>query len=186
MNKAVFLDRDGVINIDYGYIGCLDNFAFIQGVPKALCMLRQMGYLLVLVTNQSGIARGMYTEADFLRINTFMQQSLSLYDAAFDGIYYCPHHPNGQVLRYRTDCICRKPKSGMLFMAKNDLDIDFARSIMIGDHANDLIAGMNAGISTVFLVGTHVEDEYGKCESAVIKKDLSSVVDYLKLRQDLL
>ncbi len=180
MRKAVFFDRDGVINIDYGYIGCLDNFAFIEGVQEALHALRKMGYLLVLVTNQSGIARGMYTESDFLCINSFMQQSLSLYDAAFDGIYYCPHHPNGQVLKYRVDCSCRKPKSGMFINAAHDLDIDFGKSIMIGDHANDLIAGAKAGIKTLYLVGTHIEEEHKKCAEVQIKKDLADVVRTLE------
>ena len=114
MNKAVFFDRDGVINEDYGYVGSIEQFEFIDGVFSALNELKKQGFLLILVTNQSGIARGMYTESDFCRVTSYMQQVLRLHGCGFNGVYYCPHHPEAQIPAYRVDCDCRKPKPGMI------------------------------------------------------------------------
>lgn len=168
MNKAVFFDRDGVINIDYGYVGTIDRFNFLPGVPTALCKLRKAGFLLVLVTNQSGIARGKYTEADFHKVTSYMQSVLSMHDAAFDKVLYCPHHPNAQIEKYKIVCECRKPKSGMFLEAKNALNIDMNASIMIGDHASDLVAAYGSGINQLVLVGEH-QEEAEKLDKKVIQ-----------------
>ncbi|ACS98443.1 D-glycero-beta-D-manno-heptose 1,7-bisphosphate 7-phosphatase [Aggregatibacter aphrophilus] len=157
MNKAVFLDRDGTLNIDYGYVHKIDDFHFIEGSIEALKKLKEMGYLLVLVTNQSGIARGYFSEQEFLQLTEWMDWSLADRDVDLDGIYYCPHHPEAKLAEFKQDCDCRKPKSGMLLQAIEELNIDPARSIMIGDKIEDLFAGQGAKIRTNILVRTGKE-----------------------------
>ncbi len=159
--KAIFLDRDGTINIDHGYVHTIDDFQFIEGVGNALKKLQDKGYLLVLVTNQSGIARGYFSEAQFHQLTEWMDWSLDEdYGVVLDGIYYCPHHPEGQG-EYREECDCRKPKAGMFLQAIKDLDIDPAQSVMVGDKLEDLLAAENAGVKTKILVrtGKAVTDE---------------------------
>lgn len=152
-NKAVFLDRDGTINIDHGYVHQIDDFQFIDGVIEAMLQLKKKGYLLVLVTNQSGIARGYFSEDQFLQLTEWFDWSLADRGVDFDGIYYCPHHPEGQG-EYREECDCRKPKAGMFTQAIADLNIDPAQSIMVGDKLEDLLAAENAGVKTKILVRT--------------------------------
>lgn len=153
MKKAIFLDRDGTLNIDYGYVHEIEQFQFIEGSIEALQQLKAMGYLLVLVTNQSGIARGYFSEAQFLQLTEWMDWSLADRDVDLDGIYYCPHHIEGKG-EYLQDCDCRKPKSGMLLQAIKDLQIDPEHSFMIGDKLEDLLAGKGANIKTNILVRT--------------------------------
>lgn len=183
MQKAVFLDRDGVVNIDYGYIGQIERFDIIRGTAKALKKLKDMGYLTVLVTNQSGIARGKYTYSDFLKVSAFMQANLSLYDACFDGIYCCPHHDNALIEQYRVSCECRKPKPGMFYSAQKDLQIDLTKSVMIGDHATDLFAAKSAGIRSLFLIGEHIKKESVLCPDAICYKTIKEVVDFIDKNQ---
>lgn len=150
--KAVFLDRDGTINIDHGYVHQIDDFQFIEGVGKALKQLQDQGYLLVLVTNQSGIARGYFSEQQFLQLTEWFDWSLEEdYGVVFDGIYYCPHHPEG-LGEYRQVCNCRKPEPGMFEQAIKELNIDPVSSLMVGDKLEDLLAAENAGIKTKILV----------------------------------
>ena len=153
MNKAIFLDRDGTLNIDYGYVHEIDNFKFIDGTIDALRELKKMGYMLVLVTNQSGIARGYFSEEQFLQLTEWMDWSLAEQDVDLDGIYYCPHHPEGKG-EYKEDCDCRKPKSGMLLQAIKELKIDPTQSIMVGDKVEDLKAGIGAKVKMNVLVRT--------------------------------
>lgn len=153
MNKAIFLDRDGTLNIDYGYVHEIDNFKFIDGAIDALRELKKMGYMLVLVTNQSGIARGYFSENQFLQLTEWMDWSLAEQDVDLDGIYYCPHHPEGKG-EYKEDCDCRKPKSGMLLQAIKELKIDPTQSIMVGDKVEDLKAGIGAKVKMNVLVRT--------------------------------
>ena len=153
MNKAIFLDRDGTLNIDYGYVHEIDNFKFIDGVIDALRELKKMGYMLVLVTNQSGIARGYFSEEQFLQLTEWMDWSLAEQDVDLDGIYYCPHHPEGKG-EYKEDCDCRKPKPGMLLQAIKELKIDPTQSIIVGDKVEDLKAGIGAKVKMNVLVRT--------------------------------
>ncbi|MBF0752521.1 MULTISPECIES: D-glycero-beta-D-manno-heptose 1,7-bisphosphate 7-phosphatase [Pasteurellaceae] len=174
MNKAIFLDRDGTLNIDYGYVHDIDHFKFIDGAVDALRELKSMGYLLVLVTNQSGIARDYFSEDQFLQLTEWMDWSLAEQGVDLDGIYYCPHHPDGKG-EYKANCNCRKPKSGMLLQAIENLKIDPTRSVMIGDKVDDLKAGIGAKVKTNVLVrsGKSVTEE------GVILADyvLDSIVD---------
>ena len=153
MNKAIFLDRDGTLNIDYGYVHEIDNFKFIDGAIDALRELKKMGYMLVLVTNQSGIARGYFSEEQFLQLTEWMDWSLAEQDVDLDGIYYCPHHPEGKG-EYKENCDCRKPKPGMLLQAIKELKIDPTQSIMVGDKIEDLKAGIGAKVKMNVLVRT--------------------------------
>ena len=153
MNKAIFLDRDGTLNIDYGYVHKIDNFKFIDGAIDALRELKKMGYMLVLVTNQSGIARGYFSEEQFLQLTEWMDWSLAEQDVDLDGIYYCPHHSEGKG-EYKEDCDCRKPKPGMLLQAIKELKIDPTQSIMVGDKVEDLKAGIGAKVKMNVLVRT--------------------------------
>ncbi|MDH3001465.1 D-glycero-beta-D-manno-heptose-1,7-bisphosphate 7-phosphatase [Chelonobacter oris] len=180
MNKAIFLDRDGTLNIDHGYVHEIDQFEFIDGSIEALLELKQMGYLLVLVTNQSGIARGYFSEAQFLQLTEWFDWSLADRGVDFDGIYYCPHLPDGQG-EYRRNCDCRKPQPGMLLQAAKELNIDLNRSFMVGDKIEDIMAGKAAGVAHNILVrsGKTVTPEGEKLAEAV----LDSVVQlphYLK------
>ncbi|WP_163938002.1 D-glycero-beta-D-manno-heptose 1,7-bisphosphate 7-phosphatase [Paraferrimonas sp. SM1919] len=158
MKKAVFLDRDGVINVDHGYVGKQDDFDFIDGVFEACLKLKQMGYLLVLVTNQSGIGRGYYSEDDFHTLTEWMDWNFVDKGVEFDGIYYCPHHPQQALGDYQQDCECRKPKPGMLLSAQRHLKIDMANSIMIGDSISDMQAAISAEVGQRYLV-TSDEDK---------------------------
>jgi D-glycero-D-manno-heptose 1,7-bisphosphate phosphatase len=149
---AIFLDRDGTMNIDRGYVHEIDNFQFIDGVIEAMQELKKMGFALVVVTNQSGIARGLFTEDTFMQLTEWMDWSLADREVDLDGIYYCPHHPEGVVEEYRQECACRKPQPGMLLSAQKELNIDMAASYIVGDKIDDLLAGKAAGVGTKVLV----------------------------------
>ena len=151
---AVFLDRDGVINQDTGYVSCIDDFHFIDGAIEALQLLKKKGYSLVVVTNQSGIARGYYSEEQFMQLTEWMDWSLADRDVELDGIYYCPHHPQGTVEEYRQVCDCRKPHPGMFISARDFLHIDMAASYMVGDKIEDMQAAAAANVGTKVLVRT--------------------------------
>jgi D-glycero-D-manno-heptose 1,7-bisphosphate phosphatase len=151
---AIFLDRDGTINVDHGYVHNIDDFQFIDGVIEACLSLKQMGFALVVVTNQSGIARGKFTEDQFMQLTEWMDWSLADRGVDLDGIYYCPHHPTEGADEYRQTCDCRKPMPGMLLAAQKELNIDMAASYIVGDKIEDLLAGQAAGVGKKVLVKT--------------------------------
>lgn len=138
MNKAVFLDRDGTINVDKAYLSKIEEFEYLPGVIQGLRMLQDAGFILIIVTNQSGIARGYYTEDDFFELNKCMLSDLRKKGIKIAKVYYCPHHPNGKIEKYKLDCNCRKPKLGMYEEAIEDFDIGLSRSFTIGDKIRDL------------------------------------------------
>ncbi|MGB0894352.1 MAG: D-glycero-beta-D-manno-heptose 1,7-bisphosphate 7-phosphatase [Parashewanella sp.] len=168
MSRAVFLDRDGVINVDHGYVHKVDDFEYIEGVFEACKQLKEMGYKLVVVTNQSGIARGMYSEDDFHTLTEWMDWNFVDKGVELDGIYYCPHHPEKGLGEYKQDCDCRKPKAGMLEAAAKFLKIDFSQSIMIGDKHDDMLAAAAAGVPTRVLVRSGKEIASSDCATSVI------------------
>ncbi|MBI6548969.1 D-glycero-beta-D-manno-heptose 1,7-bisphosphate 7-phosphatase [Xenorhabdus lircayensis] len=151
---AVFLDRDGTINVDHGYVHEIDNFQFIDGAIEAMFELKEMGYALVLVTNQSGIARKIFTEAQFVQLTEWMDWSLADRGIELDGIYYCPHHPEADDEVYKKSCNCRKPQAGMLLDAQEELHIDMSASYMVGDKIEDMLAANAANVGTKVLVRT--------------------------------
>ena len=150
--KAVFLDRDGTINEEVQYLSNIADFRFIAGVPEALRRLKDAGFLLVVVTNQSGIGRGYYDEAALASVHAHMHAELAVYGASIDACYFCPHHPEHALGSYRQECACRKPLPGMLQQAAEDLDIDLSSSFMIGDKLMDVQAGLNAGCTSLMVL----------------------------------
>lgn len=137
MNKAVFLDRDGTINVEKHYLHRIEDFEFLPGVIEGLRMLQGAGFLLIIVTNQSGIGRGYYTEADFRKLNQWMLDTLDQRGIRIDDVYYCPHLPDAAVAAYRCECDCRKPALGMYRRAAAEHQITFNGSYAIGDKLRD-------------------------------------------------
>lgn len=162
MNRAVFLDRDGTINVEKDYLYRVEDFEFIPGVPQAVRMLNEAGFLVVVVTNQSGVARGYYTEEDVDILHRHISAELAKTGSRVDAWYYCPHHPSGRG-SYSLPCHCRKPLPGMLREAARRHGIDLAASVMIGDKLADVEAGIAAGCRTIL-----VRTGYGAAEEALV------------------
>jgi rfaE bifunctional protein nucleotidyltransferase chain/domain len=178
---AAFLDRDGVINFDVEYLHEWSAFRFLPGVVDALRDLQALGYRLIVITNQSGIARGMYTEEDYQALTARLNASLLSQGVRLDAVYHCPHHPDGCVAEYRHECDCRKPGTGMIAQALHDLDIDLTRSIIVGDKPSDIEAGIGAGVGRRFIVSCNGEGDLPPLGNADCRfKDLAECVAYLK------
>lgn len=154
MNKACFFDRDGVLIEEMHYLSDPENVRLCDGAADAIRMMRTAGYKIVVVSNQSGVARGYFSEDDLARVEQRVQELLRAQDAAPDRTYYCVHHPKGERAEYRGDCDCRKPKPGMLLRAATELGLDLRQSLLIGDKRSDLEAGFHAGCRAAALVRT--------------------------------
>ncbi len=146
MRKAVFFDRDGVLNVDHGYVHNNEQWEWVNGAIKTLVYFYQQGYLIIVVTNQSGIARGYYGEDDMIRLHESVSAELKAQGAVVEKFYYCPHLPTAGIERYAVDCDCRKPKPGMILEAINEYSVDRERSFLIGDSGRDIEAAEAAGI----------------------------------------
>jgi len=146
MNKALFLDRDGVINHDAGYTSKIEDFHFIDGIFELCRAAKRLGYLIIVVTNQAGIGRGYYSEQDFLSLTEWMKTRFEEEGASITDVYYCPHHPEHGVGQYKQESFDRKPNPGMLLKAAQAYRIDLPKSIMIGDKESDLMAAKHAGV----------------------------------------
>lgn len=155
MFKAIILDRDGTINIEKDYLYKIEEFEFEKGAKEGLKILASLGYLLIVVTNQSGIARGYYTEEDLSVLNKYIKDILLKDGVDIKSFYYCPHHFEKGVGKYKIDCNCRKPKTGMLDSAVKDFDIDRDKSFMVGDNISDIKAGLNAKITPILVKTGH-------------------------------
>lgn len=158
--KAIFLDRDGTLNKYVGFLRNIDDFELIKGVPEAIKMINQSGYLAIVVTNQPVIARGEVSWDELNEIHRKMETLLGKEGAYIDGIYICPHHPDkgfeGERPEYKIDCDCRKPKPGLLLQAAKDFNIDLSQSVMIGDSENDVKAGVNAGCKQSIMINYQI------------------------------
>ena len=173
MQRAAFLDRDGVINIDHAYVCRWEDFEFIPGVLTAAKKLVDAGFILVIVTNQSGIGRGYYTEADFFALDKKVREAFAKADAPIAGVYFCPHHPQKALPPYQCECNCRKPAPGMMLKAAKELAIDLSQSVMFGDKTSDMQAAAAAGIPTRVLLGTDGKETPQACPQATLTaKDL--------------
>jgi D-glycero-D-manno-heptose 1,7-bisphosphate phosphatase len=153
MRRAAFLDRDGVINVDPGYVHRIEDFEFVPGTLEACRELSCHGWLLVVATNQSGIGRGLYTAQDFDALTDWMRGRFEQCGAPLAGVYYCPHHPTEALDGFRLQCDCRKPRPGMLLAAARDLKLDLKQSMLFGDKCEDLMAAQAAGIPHRVLLG---------------------------------
>lgn len=169
---AAFLDRDGVINEEVNYLHEPEKAVLIPGVAEALNLIHQHGYLAVIVTNQSGIARGMYGEPEMHAVHRKLQELLAAEGASWDAVYFCPHPP-------AAECDCRKPKPGMLLKAAREWQIDPAISFMVGDRTGDITAGRQAGCKAAYLVRSGYGTETlaaGTPEGAIVVDDLLAAV----------
>ena len=146
MNKAAFFDRDGTINIEKNYLYKVEDFEFIKGIPELIKKYNDEGYVVIVVTNQAGIARGYYTEEDMNILHRYINEQLAKIGAHIDAFYFCPHHPD-----ITGECNCRKPKTGMLEKAIQEWNIDVNQSILYGDKPWDIEAGEKCGIRSIYV-----------------------------------
>ena len=176
MQPAIFLDRDGTMNEDVGYLDRIDRLQLFPWTLDAIRLLRRAGYAVVIVTNQVGIARGMQDEAIVDTVRDLIDRQLQAISEQLDGHYYCPHDPHAPVEAYRCECACRKPKPGMVEQAARDLDLDVARSVVIGDKWGEIRLARNVGAR-----GILVRTGYGRTQEQMPRADLKAdaVVDTL-------
>ena len=149
-NKFVLLDRDGVINVEKSYLYKIEDFEYEKNVVEGLLKLRDLGYKFAIITNQAGIARGYYTEEDYLKLQNFIEKDLLKKGIKIEKSYFCPHHPN-VTGKYGIECNCRKPNTGNFELAIKEFDIDVKNSFMIGDKITDLIPAEKLGITPVLV-----------------------------------
>jgi D-glycero-D-manno-heptose 1,7-bisphosphate phosphatase len=146
--RALFLDRDGVINVDHGYVSRIEDVEFVDGIFELVAAARRCGFVIVVVTNQAGIGRGYYSESDFHCLMDWIRTQFERRGGAIDAVYFCPFHPVHGIGAYRRDSDCRKPAPGMFLSAARDLAVDLASSVMIGDKPSDAEAARTAGVGT--------------------------------------
>lgn len=180
MRPTVFLDRDGVLNKDHEYVYKPDAIVIPPFAAAGCQKLQQAGFQLVVITNQSGVARGLFTEADVDVFNLALAQLyLDNYQVRFCGFYVCPHHPQGAVAAYAQDCGCRKPKIGLLERAAREHPVDWQRSFLIGDKSSDVTCGINAGIAAIQIT----TGQYDRAPDATFHAgDLVAAADFISQR----
>lgn len=172
---AVFLDRDGVLTEECGYVISVEKLRIFPYAEECVRKIHQKGYYAIVITNQSGVARGLFSEEELLKMNVHLVKQTGA-----DAVYYCPHHPEGQVKEYRKKCQCRKPGIGLFLEACKRFDIDLENSYMVGDRAGDILAGQNVGVKTILL-----DSGYGRpgLEEKIVPnyfyQDLRDVIEIL-------
>jgi D-glycero-D-manno-heptose 1,7-bisphosphate phosphatase len=176
VRPAVFVDRDGTLLEEAGYLDRLERVAFFPHSVDAVRLLNRAGFAVVVITNQSGVARGLYEETFVLQTHELMTRRLAEGGARIDGYYYCPHHPTGEVERFRVDCDCRKPAPGMLRQAAADLSIDLSRSFTVGDKWSDVQVAQAVGAR-----GILVRTGYGRSTESAPRAGVepAAIVDNL-------
>lgn len=181
MRKVIFLDRDGTINVEKSYLYKWEDFEFEKNAIEGLKELKNLGYEFIVVTNQSGIGRGYYTEEDLVALNNQMTEKLKEFGIEILECFYCPHHPEKGIGKYKVDCNCRKPNPGMLLEGIKKYDVDIENSFMIGDKKGDLEAGKKASLKSILVLtgyGKKIEEEVKG--NYLIAKDLLEVAAILK------
>ena len=166
LTKAIFFDRDGTLNVDIGYLHEFEKFEWIDGAIDAIKFCNENNFLAIVITNQSGIARGFYTEDDVKKLHQKINEELKKFDAHIDDFFYCPHHVKGIVKEYNFDCDCRKPKPKLIDDACTKYNIDKKKSLMVGDKLIDVECANNAGIRGILFEGKNIFD--------CLKKSLSN------------
>lgn len=180
--KAVFLDRDGTLNREVNYLHRVEDLRLLPGAAEAVGMLNQAGYKVIIITNQSGIARGYFNVEDMVKVNDEISRRLKRKGAHIDRVYFCPHYPEGKIETYSFQCGCRKPADGMFSRAALENDIDMKKSFAIGDRIRDLQPAMNLGCKGILVMTGHGEKEMKNCRNWPITpdytaKDLKSAVE---------
>jgi D-glycero-D-manno-heptose 1,7-bisphosphate phosphatase len=178
--SALFLDRDGVINVDHAYVCKKENFEFVDGIFELCRTAKQLGFLICVVTNQAGIGRGYYTEKDFLELTDWMCSVFSEEGSAIDKVYFCPTHPEYGVGEYKTDSLFRKPGPGMILQAAQELGIDLAKSVLVGDKETDIQAGIAAGVGCNLLYRTMSLDAQKKTAATAVVASLRQILPFLE------
>ena len=151
--KAIFFDRDGTLNVDKDYLYKIEDFEWLADAPQAIRWANERGFLVIVITNQSGVARGYFSEDDVHQLHEWMNEDLARFDSHIDAFYYCPHLPNGSVPTYAKECDCRKPKPGLIDRACADFNVDCGASLMIGDKPRDVECAEAAGVRGVLYRG---------------------------------
>jgi D-glycero-D-manno-heptose 1,7-bisphosphate phosphatase len=179
LTPALFLDRDGVINIDYGYIYKIDDFEFNEGIFDLVRFAHNLNYKTVVISNQAGIGRGYFTEAQFSELTDWMCQKFLEQGAPIARVYFSPYHPTAGLGKYLKDDFSRKPQPGMLLQAQRDLNIDLKRSIFIGDNISDMEAGNRAGVGLNLLLSDESQKDAEGLKHCKVSS-LNDVLIYLK------
>jgi D-glycero-D-manno-heptose 1,7-bisphosphate phosphatase len=178
MTAAVFIDRDGTINVDYGYINDPEKVELIPKAANAIKLLNEKGFLVIVISNQAGIARQIMTEDELQLVNKRLMKKLLLKGAIIDQIYYCPHHPEIGLYPYRRNCSCRKPEPGMILRAQRDFNIDLSRSFVVGDKVSDVELGKRAGVRSILVLTGKTQNGDGS-DSDHVAKDLFDAVKWI-------
>jgi D-glycero-D-manno-heptose 1,7-bisphosphate phosphatase len=185
MKPAVFLDRDGTINEQMGYINHIDRFHLLEGVTDAIRRLNIAGIPVVVVTNQSGLARGYFPESLLQEVHQKMELLLADGNAHVDGIYVCPHHPEAREARFRIDCDCRKPKNGLFVRAAREMELDLANSYVVGDRWSDLKAAVSCGARGILVLTGYGRGDYEyigprqQIQPHYVAENLQEAVDWI-------
>ncbi|MCC3646347.1 HAD family hydrolase [Cytobacillus oceanisediminis] len=176
--KALFLDRDGVINIEKKYVFKIKDFEFVEGIFEVLHHFQKEGYVLIIITNQAGIGRGYYTEDDFRIVNDWMLKQFEVNGIFITKVYYCPYHPEFGLGSYKKNAFCRKPKPGMILDAKKEFNLDLSKSILIGDKESDIEAGVGAGINTNVLIVSSNKQNLQESRASIV---INNIKDLIKI-----
>lgn len=158
MNRALFLDRDGVVNVEKNYVHRIADFEFVSGIMDLCACALTLGFRIIIITNQAGIARGYYTVRDYDRLTGWMLDQFSLHDVHIDRVYYCPFHPTAGLGKYKYDSYDRKPNPGMILKARKDFNLALPDSVLIGDKDTDVMAGLSAGVGYNVLLSESLPD----------------------------
>lgn len=167
MTRAIFIDRDGTINVDKDYLTDPEGLEFIEDSPKAIALANSLGLKVIVISNQSGVARGIMTAEQVEAVNSRLVEMLNQRGASVDAIYYCPHYPASDGVQ----CTCRKPEIGMLLRAKAEFGIDISHSFVVGDKWSDMKCGQNAGALTSLVLTGYGRSDYQRCIDGGIKID---------------
>lgn len=177
---ALFLDRDGVINVDRGYVYRREDVEFIDGIFDLCRIARELGYLIIVVTNQAGIGRGYYTEQEFLKFTDWMCEVFRSEGAALDEVFHCPYHPRHGVGEFKKESPDRKPAPGMILQAVKKFDVDLTQSVLVGDKLSDIEAGISAGVACNLLLSTAVASCPAETIATARIESLYQVEPYLR------